>query len=713
VWRASWPNSESCSVSAASRRSSSGDGGNTTGIETDVAPISADVPPAPAPVVARSFPVAAAIETALAFAAAAVLVVWAIRDGGYAPEEWLPGGLLLLGALCASLASADLRARLRTKRTPLVLFGLYVAWSYASIAWAQVPGDAFDGANRTLVYWLVFALFSGLALGRRSGAALVLGWGGAVTVAGIVSLAEAAGAARPAGHFVLGRLAAPISYPDADAALFLSACLPLLVLASRPRAWSALRAVTGAAAVALADLAFLCQSRGSAVALPLALLLYLIVARSKLRAFVHVVVLVAAAAPAVPALLAVERAVVAGVGWNAAVRHACLWIGVDATLGAAAFALLALLEPRLRIRSETRAAIGRALVVTGTAALLGALVLAVAFAHPVSRAETAWHDFTTNQEASTSTPHIASGLGTSRYDVWRIALRQFVHHPLAGVGSDNYLVGYLQERRTHEVSRYPSSIELRALSETGIVGAVLFFGFLAAAIGQAWRRARRTRAPGVALACVAGCGYWLVHASVDWFWEFPALTGAALALLALAGATGAPVRQGPARRARLWAPARFAALAGAALAAAAVLAVPWIAVRLTDEAAASGASSRTYAVLGTAASLNPFSERAALTEATVAANAGQRQREWRALQAALRRSPRDWYVYFLLGIVAGQQHRPALARSELARAHRLSPQDLVVVYAQRRLAIGRPLSEREVAKILQEVTSTLRGVRQR
>jgi hypothetical protein len=664
---------------------------------------------------ARSVPVAAAIETALGFAAAGVFVVWAVRDGGYAPEEWLPGGLLLLGALCASLASADVRARLRTKRTPLILFGLYVAWSYASIAWAQVRGDAFDGANRTLVYWLVFALFSGLALGRRSGAALVLGWGGAVTIAGIVSLAEAAGAARPAGHFVLGRLAAPISYPDADAALFLSACLPLLVLASRPRARSALRAVTGAAAVALADLAFLCQSRGSAVALPLALLLYLIVARSKLRAFVHVVVFVAAAAPAVPALLAVERAVVAGAGWNAAVRHGCLWIGVDAALGAVGFALLALLDWRLRIRAETRAAIGRALVVTGTAALLAALVLAGAFAHPVSRAETAWHDFTTNQEASTSTPHIAAGLGTSRYDVWRIAVRQFVHHPLAGVGSDNYLVGYLQERRTHEVSRYPSSIELRALSETGIVGAGLFFGFLAAALGQAWRRARRSRAPGLALACSAGCGYWLMHASVDWFWEFPALTGAALALLALAGASDGPPRQlpEPRRHARLWAPARFAAVAGAALAAAAVLAVPWIAVRLTDEAAASVASSQTYAVLGTAASLNPFSERAALTEATVAANAGQHQREWQALQAARRRSPHDWYVYFLLGIVAGQQHRPALARSELARAHRLSPQDLVVVYAQRRLAIGRPLTEPEVAKILQEVTSTLRGVRQR
>ena len=154
-------------------------------------------------------------------------------------------------------------------------------------------------------------------------------------------------------------------------------------------------------------------------------------------------------------------------------------------------------------------------------------------------------------------------------------------------------------------------------------------------------------------------------------------------------------------------------MAGAALVAAGLLGVPWFAVRLTDEAAASGAGRQSYAVLKTAASLNPFSERPALTEATVAANAGQWQREWQALQAARDRNPHDWYVYFLLGILAGQEHRPALARTELARAHRLSPQDLVVVYAQRRLAIGKPLSERQVAAILQEVTSTLRGVRQR
>lgn len=651
------------------------------------------------------------IEAVLGLIAVGVFVVWAVRDGGYAPEEWLPGGLLSLGLLCTLLASADVRARLYAQRTPLVLFGLYVAWSYASIAWAQVQGDAVDGANRTLVYWLVFALFSGLGPGRR-GIALVLAWGGAVAIAGLVSLAEAATAARPMGHFVLGRLAAPISYPDADAALFLSACLTLLVLASRPSAQPILRAATGATAVVLADLAVLCQSRGSAIVLPLALVLYLVAARDKLRALLHVFVLVAAAAPAVPALLAVERAVVAGTGWNGAVRHACLWIGADALLGALAFGLVALLEPRLRIEPRARAAIGRTLLVTAAAALLAAAGLAVAFAHPVSRAETAWHNFTTDQRPASETSHFAAGLGTSRYDVWRIALRQFAAHPVTGVGADNYLVGYLRDRRTRAVSRYPQSIELRVLSETGVVGAVLFLGFLVVAALRAWRAARRAPTPQLALACLAGCGYWLLHSSVDWFWEFPALTGPGLALLAIAAARPAAGRQpagAPRRRQRVLLTA-VAALA--ALAAAAALAVPWAAVRMTDEAVGAGPGRHAWALLRSAASLNPFSEQPMLAEASLAARGGRPARESQAFRRALERNPYDWYAYLMLGIIAGREHHPALARADLAQAHRLTPYDNLVDYAQKRLQADEPMSQSQVASILLYMSSELRGARQ-
>jgi hypothetical protein len=637
-------------------------------------------------------------------------VVWAWHDGGFAPEEWLPGGLLLLALLCTAIASADVRARLRTRRVPLALFGLYVVWSYLSVSWAQVPGDALDGANRTLVYWFVFALFTGLGLGERLGGALVLAWGGALAALGLIGLAQAGTAATPAGHFVQGRLAAPLSYPDGDAALFLLAALPLLVLATRPRVHAAARLTACVAAVVLADLAVLCQSRGSVVALSCALVAYLVVARARLRALVQIAIAAAAVAPAVPTLLHVYSAVIAGHGRADAVASAGEWIAGSAGLAAVGMAIVLLLERRLKFSDRSLTLLGRGVGAVAGAVVVAAVAVAVA-SHPVSRLDHAWHDFTTSKTAPPSTLHFAAGAGTSRSDVWRIAWDQFLAHPVTGVGADNFIVGYLRHRRTTQTSRYPMSVELRTLSETGIVGAGLFLGFLAIVFWQAISAARRARSPGVALACLVGSAYWVLHSSIDWFWELPALTGAALALVAIASApTSVQMPERSRQRLRL---SVKALTAGAVLATAAVLAIPWASVSLIDAAAARGASPSAYSMLATAGKLNPLSEEPAITEATLAANAGDRQRERRALMQAHRKVPVDWYPYFMLGIVAGRQHQPALARAELEAAHRLSPKNLVIVYAQRQLRQGNPLTERRVGQIFREVTSTLRGVRQK
>ena len=650
------------------------------------------------------------IEVALAAAGLGTFVVWAWHDGGFAPEEYLPGGLFLLALLTTAAASAEVRGRLKRRRLPLLLFGGYVAWSYLSLSWAQVPGDALDGANRTLVYWIVFALFVGLGPSARLGEALVLAWGAAVATLGLVALARAATATSPAGHFVLGRLAAPISYPDGNAALFLMAGLPLLVLSSRREARPAARIASGMAGVVLADLAVLCQSRGSLVALPCAVVLYLAVTRNRLRALPPLILAGVAVAPAVPSLLHVYSAVVSGSGRGVAVRHAAAWIGGSAALATAAFACLAYLDARVSIPVKGRVLIGR-VVAAAAVVSFAAVAVFISAHHPLQHAERAWRDFTTNKKAAPTTLHFASGLGTSRYDVWRIALGQFAAHPVTGVGSDNYIVGYLKHRRTHEVSRYPESVELRALSETGIVGAALFFGFLGLALWCGARAVRRSPSPGTALACFVGSGYWLFHSSIDWFWEIPALTGAAVALLAIAGAPGRPALS-PARAAIGRRIAGNAVSVAAIAVAATALAVPWLSYSLIDEAVHRGPSRHSYSLLHTAADLNPFSEQPAIAEATLAAQAGDRARERRALLQALRRNRADWYAYFMLGIVAGRERQPALARAELERAHQLSPMDLVVVYAQRRLAIGEPLTERRVAQIFRETTSTLRGVRQ-
>ena len=664
----------------------------------------------PAPRFTLPFELPTAVEAALAAAGLGTVVVWAWHDGGYAPEEWLPGGLLLLALVCTAAVSADVRGRWRAWRVPLLLFGLYVAWSYMSLLWAQVPADALDGANRTLVYWLVFALFAGLGISEKLGAALLLAWGITVAALGLIALTRAGIATHPAGHFVEGRLAAPLSYPDGDAALFLSASLPLVVLASRPRAHAAARVIACAAGVVLADLAVLCQSRGSLVALPLAIVAYLTVARRRLRAFAHLAIAAAAVAPAVPALLDVYSAVIAGHGRGSAVSHAASWIAGSAALAVVGTVVLLLAERQISLSLRTRRLIGGVLL-AGLVAGVAAAAVRAAGPHPLGRADQVWQDFTTNKTAKPTTAHFAAGVGTTRYDVWRIAVRQFLDHPLKGVGADNFLVGYLRHRATSQTSRYPQSVELRAFSETGIVGAGLFLGFLTLVFWRAGRAAHRSPPPGVALACFVSCCYWLFHASIDWFWELPALTGAALALLAIAGAETPPPRPEPV--ATIWRPIKVAAAAATALVAAAVLAVPWASVSLIDAAVARGAGQSAYSLLAKAASLNPWSEQAAIAEATLAANAGNRVRERQALLRAQRRNRFDWYPYFMLGIVAGREHHVALARAELERAHRLSPHDLVIVYAQKRLEVDEPLTERQVGRIFLEVSSTQRGVRQR
>jgi tetratricopeptide (TPR) repeat protein len=151
----------------------------------------------------------------------------------------------------------------------------------------------------------------------------------------------------------------------------------------------------------------------------------------------------------------------------------------------------------------------------------------------------------------------------------------------------------------------------------------------------------------------------------------------------------------------------------ALVAALAVLAIPWTAVRQTDEGLALGPQPRAYRLFSAAASLNPFSEQPALAEAMVAARAGELGRAQRAFHAALRRNPSDWYPHFMLGILAGVQRRSGAARRQLAEAHRLSPRDLIVTYAQRRLQVGSPMTQREVAKLYRNIAASGTGARQR
>ncbi len=159
---------------------------------------------------------------------------------------------------------------------------------------------------------------------------------------------------------------------------------------------------------------------------------------------------------------------------------------------------------------------------------------------PVARVRHAWDTFKSPKgyaANSTTGSRLTSGLGSSRYDFYRVALDEFAAHPLLGIGADNFAEPYLAHGRSTETPRYPHSVEMRTLVQTGLVGALLAVVGLGAALLAAWRALARHPDPlarAVAAAAMAGFAYWVVHGSFDWFWEFAGLGAPAFALLGLA-----------------------------------------------------------------------------------------------------------------------------------------------------------------------------------
>ena len=168
--------------------------------------------------------------TVPALAAVALFAIWATDQAGYPLTHWAPGGVIVLTLL--TLAVATIGFRVGDIPTPVRIalgcFAGYTALSFISIAWAAVPGDAWEGANRTLLYLLVFALFASWRQNGRAAAMLLTVWVLAMVVlAAFVALhVSSASGPRLARLLPYGRLVYPTGYANANAALWLAAFWP-------------------------------------------------------------------------------------------------------------------------------------------------------------------------------------------------------------------------------------------------------------------------------------------------------------------------------------------------------------------------------------------------------------------------------------------------------------------------------------------------------
>ena len=208
--------------------------------------------------------------------------------------------------------------------------------------------------------------------------------------------------------------------------------------------------------------------------------------------------------------------------------------------------LTGIAERRFKLRSDsTRKRSERALgAVLVTIVLLAGVGVVSATGNPYTRLSDSWTQFKRlDNEAAKGQSRFLTG-GTNRYDFWVVAWDVFGEHPVRGVGADGFQPYYLRRGKSLERPRYAHSLELGVLAQTGLVGALLVFGAMAALAAAAVRAIRKGYAPvGAAAGAAASVfAYWFLHGSVDWFWEFAGLGGAG------AGDARPGRRTGPARQ---------------------------------------------------------------------------------------------------------------------------------------------------------------------
>ena len=640
-----------------------------------------------------------------------LLILWAAHDGGYDEDTWYWGALILL-ALVAMVVGGlfgPLRRLGTATKVALGAFTLYVAWSYASIAWAAYRGDALSGSNKALLYLLIFTLCALSRWTPRRALWMTTVYTVAVGAVGALILLKMALGQHPASLFTEGRLISPTGYLNANAALFMTAALLGVTLAVRRELPLVLRGVLLAIACEGVQLALLAESRGWLFTLPAVLLVALVVVRDRLR------IAVAAIIPVIGALVPLHRLL--HVYEVTAVAHPTARAFDHAAKTAAATSLVCCLvvliagtlvlvaEDRFKPREVRRSVVLAGGLVAAVLALAVASAGAVAatHGHPIRFFNEQWHGFThpsTTNAAQAS--HFAS-TGSEREDAWRVALDAFAAHPIGGLGQDNFSDYYTVHGRTGIELAWVHSWELRLLAHTGIVGFLAFIGFLVAAAIAALRR----RAPkGSLRGAMAGIALlplivWLIHGSVDWFWEMPALSAPALAFLAMAGAL---TEDGSATAATAPAPpgrARTAVVAAcgviAFLAAVVVLSFSYLSVREVSIGSDLRGSNPTQALahLQTAADLNPYDSEPGRLAGTIALQSGSYEEALARFGQATARQPDGWFSWFGAGLAASELGEPAVARHNFEVAKSLNSSQQVIKDALSRVDSPTPMTPQQ------------------
>jgi O-antigen ligase len=454
----------------------------------------------------------------------------ALNNGGFFPGSWtaVTVGFLWLIAVALLLG---VRPELTTADLAwLGLLAALVVWTALSISWSLNARESAFEVRRDLVY--VSAAAALLLLGtRRSAVHVVTAVWGAVGIVVVYALARYLLASElRSDQFELNLLFRPLGYANALGILAgLGAVLAVALTARAGTHW--LRSLAAASLAPLAAAVWLTSSRASGLAVAIGLLVMLTFDRRRLD--VLGAMIVTAPLAAVVAVLC-ERADLAtptrAAGVEGRAHLLALWI----VLGAAVLACTPkLAEAATRgLTRVDRRRLAQAAALAAACVVLGVVLFGRGGIDAF---------FTTGYRPA----------------YWHVAWKEAAAHPALGAGAGTFADYW---------SRYgdPSleggaldahNLYLETLAELGVVGLVL----LAAALSLPLLVALRHRSDPVAAPAAGAYAAFLAHAALDWDWEMPTVTLAALACGAavlLLERDTAPVR-------RLSAPGRTALLVAA------------------------------------------------------------------------------------------------------------------------------------------------------
>ena len=662
----------------------------------------------------RIAPVRQSALLAPAFLVIAIGISLALFDGGFLETVWYPVALFVLAlfVLVLFLAPPARSERSRTFDLAAALFGLFMLFSYASILWADVPADAWMGANRTLLYWLVFMLV-GLrpwAVPAARLAVMLVGFGLAGVAAGFLLITAADD--TPSSMFLLGRLSEPTGYANATANLWLIGVWPALYVALTPTLRWPVRALGLGAAALLLQTALMSQSRGWVLGASVAAVAFVLLHPR------HWGALAALAVPFVSLALGWDtltgmRDAETTAQLDDAFVDARRWILVATLIVLAVGAVGAFADERVRRRLTPDPSRRRmASLAFYISAGLVALTLCGVLAASTGWIDARWDDFREmSYEADDGTGSRFTDLDSSRYDTYRVSINLFRDHPVAGIGAENFAVPYLQDRRTAEAPRYAHSLFFTLISSLGLVGTLLFAGFLVTA-GVAAMRVRLRGSPpaqevvvGALVATIA----WLAHASVDWLYEWPALAIPALAMLAVAARTTdreGVTSSGPVEWVRSL-PAR--AVVGVLVVVAGVsLVLPAAGARYERSAFRVAASDPETAInrLGSAADVDPLDADPLVAQAIFARRSGDVEKARESLAEAIEREHLNWFAHFEVALLEGEARNWPAAEQAVRRAEELNPRQELVHEVRELIAERKRIDATEIETALGGQLST-------